>query len=243
MFIPRIYQPVPLQEGITVTLNESASHHLANVLRIKVGDRIVMFNGEGGEYAAHVIAVKRKLVEVEIDVFTPREVESPIRIELAQSIARGEKMDLIVQKAVELGVAGITPIITARTTVRLNGKREEKRLDHWQQVAVSACEQCGRNQLPWVDAPVSLQKWLSKEKQADYRFVLSPNMGEPAPVEIAPGSSVSILVGPESGLDEEEIAFALGRGFHPLNLGPRVLRTETAGLAAITALQCRYGDM
>lgn len=241
MPVSRVYQPGALQESNLVWLNDNAAHHLARVLRIKVGEPLMLFNGQGGEYQAVVTQVTKKGVEVAVGLFSPRDVESPIRIELAQGIARGEKMDLIVQKAVELGVSRITPLITERGNVRLTGDREVKRWQHWQAVAISACEQSGRNYVPEVTAPIMLQTWLSITK-ADYRFVLSPHVQNKLPESIPAQSSILLLIGPEGGLSEDEVTAAIAQGFKPLSLGPRVLRTETAALAAIASLQSRFGD-
>ncbi len=242
MSVPRFYQPGPLSEDSLIWLNDNAAHHLARVLRIKTGDALLLFNGQGGEYQAVVTQVTKKGVEVKVGSFSAREVESPVKIEVAQGIARGEKMDFIVQKAVELGVSRIAPLVTERGNVRLTGEREQKRWQHWQAVAVSACEQCGRNRVPEIGSPISLQAWLPTVT-ADYRFVLSPHVQNNLPASIPAQSSILLLIGPEGGLSDDEVAAAVAHGFMPLRLGPRVLRTETAALAAITALQCRYGDL
>lgn len=243
MAISRIYQPLSLATNTTVSLEEKGSHHLARVLRAKVGDMVTLFNGKGGEYTAIIKQIDKKHVLVDITQFSPKEVESPLEIYLAQGIARGEKMDFIVQKAVELGVKKIIPLVTERCNVRLDNEREEKRLHHWQSVAVSACEQSGRNQLPDVLAPQSFAAWLPKA-QADQCFVLSPHVEEKLPTKGLPQSaSILLLIGPEGGLTDQEVVVAKQQGFSPLNLGPRVLRTETATIAAIAMLQSRYGDL
>lgn len=242
MSISRIYQPIDLSVQSSVRLDDKASHHLARVLRASVGDQVVVFNGQGGEFSAVITHIDKKGVTVNVTDFNPREVESPINIHLAQGMARGEKMDFIVQKAVELGVAKITPLLTERCNVRLDHSREEKRLQHWQAVVTSACEQSGRNRLPEIEAPLSLKDWLSQVK-ADYCFVLSPHVKQKLPVETLPDNAVIVvLIGPEGGLSDQEVRMAVDYGFLPLNLGPRVLRTETAAIAAIAALQLQYGD-
>jgi 16S rRNA (uracil1498-N3)-methyltransferase len=263
--MPRIYQAIPLNVSATIRLDEKASHHLARVLRAKVGEELVLFNGQGGEYSAVIAHIDKKGVDVKLNEFVSREAESPLQIELAQGLARGEKMDFIVQKAVELGVAKILPVMTERCNVRLDVQREEKRLQHWQAVVVSACEQCGRNRLPQLEATVSLPEWLPKV-EADYKFVLSPHLQNeivnvqtkaaalqelqnqaPKRQNQAPSlpanTRIVLLIGPEGGLSDQEVAAALAQGFLPLNLGPRILRTETASIAAIAALQARYGDL
>lgn len=235
----RIYQAGPLALGMT-QLEEDASHHLARVLRAAVNDEIILFNGEGSEYHACIRAINKKNVDVEILKVVARDVESPVKMILAQGIARGEKMDLIIQKAVELGVSDIYPIISERCNVRLDEKREQKRLQHWQAVVISACEQSGRNRLPVLHAPEKLDVWL-ESVVAEHKFILSPhvdgklkNLGNPA--------SIAILVGPEGGFSEQEVKSALRRQFTALQLGPRVLRTETAALAALSVLQYQCGD-
>lgn len=242
MSLTRAYHPGPLSLHLKCRLDEKAAHHVARVLRGRVGDYLTLFNGEGGEYNAVITHIDKKGVEVEIQSFTPRDVESPIDIYLAQGIARGEKMDFIVQKAVELGVKKIIPLITERCNVRLANEREEKRLLHWQSVATSACEQSGRNSVPDIVAPLSFAEWLPKAS-ADRKFVLSPHVQEKLNASPLPaGSSVILLIGPEGGLSDQEVNAAIAHQFLPLNLGPRVLRTETATLAAITTLQYQYGD-
>jgi len=239
----RVYQSYPLQVNSTVQLDEQASHHLSRVLRMTVGDEIILFNGEGGEYSAVIREINKRNIQVEITAFSPREAESPINITLAQGLARGEKMDFIIQKAVELGVTRVVPLITERCNVKLAGDREEKRVQHWQSVAVSACEQSGRNVIPVVEAPVNLRDWLPHAK-ADKCFVLSPHVADKLPEEkLKLNANIVLLIGPEGGLSEAEIKAALAHGFLPLNLGPRILRTETAPLAAVAMLQTRYGDL
>jgi len=238
----RIYQPVNLDVQSVLRLDEKASHHLARVLRANIGDQLVLFNGQGGEYAAEITHIDKKAVTVNITAFSQREVESPINIHLAQGMARGEKMDFIVQKAVELGVTHIAPLLTERCNVRLDGEREEKRLQHWQAVAISACEQSGRNRLTELSAPATLTDWVTQVK-ADYKFVLSPHVENRLPeVVLPPHAVIVLLIGPEGGLSDQEVSLARENGFLPLNLGPRVLRTETATIAAIAALQLRFGD-
>jgi 16S rRNA (uracil1498-N3)-methyltransferase len=238
----RIYQSANLSVQSTHRLDEKASHHIARVLRGKIGDALVLFNGQGGEYAAEIIHIDKKTVTVNVTAFSPCEVESPIHIHLAQGIARGEKMDFIVQKAVELGVTHITPLITERCNVRLDNEREEKRLQHWQAVAIGACEQSGRNRLTELSAPTALADWVTRVK-GDYRFVLSPHVDGKLTEVTRPSQAVIVLlVGPEGGLSDQEVALALENGFLPLNLGPRILRTETASIAAIAAMQLRFGD-
>lgn len=239
----RIYQNCSLQVGSELSLDEKASHHLAKVLRVAIQEKITLFNGQGGEFEAVVIAIDKKTVRVNLIKFIDKERESPIHICLAQGIARGEKMDFIIQKAVELGVNCIVPLNTERSNVKLNQEREAKRLQHWQSIIISACEQSGRNHLPQLMAPMRLSQWLEQAKY-DYQFVLSPHVNTKlSSIKIVAQQSLSLLIGSEGGLSEKEIALAQQQGFITLNLGPRVLRTETASLAALAVIQSNFGDL
>ena len=238
----RIYQDAALAEGMIVKLDERASHHIAHVLRAQSGEHLIIFNGQGGEYQAKIGVISKKAVEVEILTFNPTERESHLNIYLAQGIAKGEKMDWIIQKAVELGVKKIIPVITERCNVRLTGDREEKRVQHWRAVSISACEQSGRNRLPEIYAPMTLAECLTNIK-ADHSFVLTPHATQKLPQQkLTHHASIILLIGPEGGLSEQEITDAKSHHFLPLTLGPRVLRTETAGIAALAVLQYVYGD-
>jgi 16S rRNA (uracil1498-N3)-methyltransferase len=235
----RIYQDVPLALGM-LQLEEKASHHLARVLRVDVGDEIILFNGTGGEYQAVIRSVSKKTVAVELLSFSAREAESSTAIYLGQGIARGEKMDFVIQKAVELGVTKIYPVITERCNVRLDHEREQKRMQHWQAVMISACEQSGRNHLPELHAPLPLYDWLAMIN-AEKKLVLSPHVAVKLDRSQRP-ATVAVLIGPEGGLSRAEMAAAAAHDFAGLNLGPRVLRTETAALTALAVLQFAYGD-
>lgn len=244
MAIPRIYQPVSLQPRSELQLDSNAAHHVFRVLRMQAGEQVLLFNSQAeGDYHAVIQRIDKKGVWVQVGEFIPAKREAEVDIYLAQGIARGEKMDMIIQKAVELGVKKIFPLITERCNVRLTGEREEKRLAHWQGVVISACEQSGRNQLPSISPPADYADWLSQAK-AEACFILSPHTltkmppaGEKAP------RSIIVLVGPEGGFSENEVQLAIDHGFTSLNLGPRILRTETASLAALTVMQYAYGDM
>ena len=239
----RIFQASSLSSQQLISLDEKASHHLARVLRVRVGDEVILFNGAGGEYTSVITRIDKKSVTVEVGVYSSQDRESALNIELAQGIARGEKMDMIIQKAVELGVKKITPLISERSQVKLAEERQEKRLQHWRSIVISACEQCGRNRLPEINAPMSLTTWLA-QVQADKAFVLSPHLTEKlASAALSPAARIVVLIGPEGGLSESEVQQALAREFIPLNLGPRVLRTETATVSALSVLQYSYGDM
>lgn len=238
----RIYQSVTLASQTSISLDERASHHVARVLRASVGEALTIFNGEGGEYDAIIIRIDKKSVQVALKQFHAREAESPLQIHLAQGIARGEKMDFIVQKAVELGVTKITPLITERCNVKLDPLREEKRLQHWQAIAISACEQSGRNRLPIISAPQTLFAWLPQVREKG--FVLSPYAQTKLEKNKLDSvdTPIVLLIGPEGGLSDHEIEAAIQHKLTALNLGPRILRTETATIAAVSVLQYAYGD-
>ncbi len=239
----RIYQNVILTENTSIELDIQASHHLARVLRVMVGDAVVLFNGHGGEYHGVIEQMTKKTVIVALKNYLAREAESTLSIWLVQGISRGEKMDYTIQKAVELGVMGVVPLFTERCNVKLDAERSEKRLQHWRSVMVSACEQSGRNRIPEIVPPQSLEQWLPRA-EVSQGFVLSPYANKSLKKqEVNLSSPVFILIGPEGGLSEREVEQARLHHFSPLNLGPRILRTETAAIAAITALQCYYGDM
>jgi 16S rRNA (uracil1498-N3)-methyltransferase len=243
MSIARIYQATPISTQTTLRLDEKASHHVARVLRSKINDSLTLFNGQGGEYFAKIIKIDKKYVTLDVIEFVEREAESPLELYLAQGVSRGEKMDYTIQKAVELGVKKIIPLLTERSTVKLDAERREKRLQHWQAIIIAACEQSGRNTVPEIVLPQALENGL-RSCEADFHFVLTPRASKPlATLSIHDKQRVVLLVGPEGGLTDEEIDYAKMNKFLPLCLGPRILRTETAAVAAITALQCYFGDM
>jgi 16S rRNA (uracil1498-N3)-methyltransferase len=243
MAISRIYQAMTLTVGAQVELEEQASHHLARVLRAEIGDIVTVFNGEGGEYETVITAIAKKKINVNIKSYLARDAESPLQLYLAQGISRGEKMDFTIQKAVELGVSGIIPLLTERCTVKLDDEKRQKRLAHWQSIVISACEQSGRNTLPTLLAPVTFHHWLAS--QATHQgFVLAPlGQYKLQQASLQKNMPVTLLIGPEGGLSEQEIKQACQQGFLSLNLGPRILRTETAGLAALAAIQSIFGDL
>lgn len=237
---PRIYTDQPLSAGIFVQLTDSAANHVGKVLRMKVGDPLVLFNGKGGAFQSSIASIHKKAVEVELKSALDSDAESPLTIELGQTLSRGERMDYAIQKATEVGVTSITPLFSERCEVKLKADRMDKRLKHWQQIAISACEQCGRNRVPVIHPPVTLEEWLA-ERRTELNFVLHHRAekkleGYDQPV------SVSLLIGPEGGLTADEIVLAEGKQFAPLALGPRVLRTETAPVAAIALMQYLWGD-
>ncbi len=239
--VSRVFQATPLAVNQIVILDARASHHMASVMRIQKNDTLTLLNGEGGEYRAVVVEVRKKEVIVETKEFILRDVESPLPLYLAQGISRGEKMDYTIQKAVELGAHKIIPLFTERSTVKLDAERLSKKVEHWQSIIISACEQSGRNRIPLLCPPTALMKSLDLE--ADCRFVLSPTVSKASLHQVKPNQSVLLLVGPEGGLSDAEIAYLEQGGFASLNLGPRVLRTETAAVAALAVLQSHCGDM
>ena len=242
MFVTRIYQNTSLNVNSNVTLDENASHHLARVLRASIGDEIILFNGDGDEYPARIINITKKNVTIEILSKTICQRESPIDIYLAQGIARGEKMDFIIQKAVELGAVKIFPLVTERCNVRLTAEREEKRLRHWQSIVTSACEQSGRNVIPELLPAQTLSDFIT-HVSADVKFVLTPHCDTAMTTTSLPSNAkIILLIGPEGGLSSGEIQFAIDHQYQALLLGPRVLRTETATIAALAVLQVRFGD-
>ncbi len=240
MRIPRIFTEQTLITSELVQLEEAASHHLSKVLRMQAGRELILFNGAGGEFAAVIQEVSKKYVTVAIAEHTADNRESPLQLELAIGISRGERFEWVLQKATELGVAKITPLLTERTEVKVGGERQEKLIDRWQQIIISACEQCQRNLLPELSAPVQFSEWLTTVN-SDLRFVLHHRDSKTLPAEQTP-QSVSLLIGPEGGLSESEIAHAQANNFNALTLGPRVLRTETAPVAAISLVQYLWGD-
>jgi 16S rRNA (uracil1498-N3)-methyltransferase len=242
MPIPRIFQAISLKVNETLTLPLDAAHYLGSVRRTREGDRIIIFNGEGGEHKAEVLAIKKEKFTVKIESYQEVSNESPLNLHLAQGVARGEKMDLIIQKAVELGVKSITPVFTERSNVKLEADKRSKRQQHWQMVAISACEQSGRVFVPQVALPLSLNEWLKTFEGKG--LTLSPYaQTKISDLKLSQEIPLTLLVGPEGGLSEAEINQAEQKNFLPLSLGPRILRTETAPLAAIAALQVQFGDL
>jgi 16S rRNA (uracil1498-N3)-methyltransferase len=230
--------------GSELALPEQAGEHVARVLRLVAGDVITLFNGNGCDYPSTILVVGKRQVTVQVQSSQALANESPLRLTLAQGVARGEKMDLIVQKATELGVARIVPLLTERSEVKLNAGRAEKRLAHWRAVAASACEQSGRARVPDVAPAVSLDTWLRELPSDDaLRLALLPEgTQKAAALPFTPAGGV-LVVGPEGGLGLRDVAALTEAGFHGLRLGPRILRTETAGLAALAALQALHGDL
>ncbi len=244
MRIPRICIFEPLAPDHVVQLPEQSSEHLARVLRLERGHPLVLFNGDGREYDAEISLLAKRSVSARVlgERTTP-ERESPLQLTLAQGIARGEKMDLVLQKATELGITRIVPIITERTEVKLDAERAARRLAHWQAVIASACEQSGRTRLPTLAEPVRLTTWAAAlDADSGLRLALDPH-GDHSPRTLPTFTRATLVVGPEGGLSDKDFGVLDQLDFIGLRLGPRILRTETAGLVAIASLQAIHGDL
>jgi 16S rRNA (uracil1498-N3)-methyltransferase len=239
----RLHIDQPLAVGAELPLPAQASEHAARVLRLVAGDPLTLFNGDGHDYAATILTVGKREITVRISGKLALENESPLPLTLAQGVARGDKMDFIVQKATELGVVRIVPLLTERSEVKLDAARAEKRLAHWQAVAASACEQSGRARLPEIVAALPIQKWLDDlADDGALRLALLPDAATSSRSLRFAQSGGLLVVGPEGGLGERDISALTAATFQGLRLGPRILRTETAGLAALAALQAIHGD-
>jgi len=239
--IPRIYSPEPLAGKVQVALHEDAANHVARVLRLKPGAPLILFDGDGGEYDAQLLSVGKRDATVTVGAHRAREAESPLGLTLIQAVSRGDRMDYTLQKAVELGVTRIVPVFSARSVVNLEGERRERRHEHWWKIIVGACEQCGRNRLPAL-APLQELATVLESASDGLRLVLDP-VGASAVEALPRTHAVTLLVGPEGGLDETELKQARAAGFVGLRLGPRILRTETAAVVALSVLQTRWGDL
>lgn len=238
---PRLYTSQPLSPNTVIELDSGPAHHLARVLRAQPGQAVTLFNGDGRDYPGRIELADKRNVTVALGAPVDLSPESPLNIELGIAISKGDRMDWVIQKATELGVTAIAPLITERVEVRLKGGREERRLLHWQGIAIAACEQCGRNRVPTIHPPQSLASWLT-DCSAERRFVLHHRTDGRLEAANKPVSA-ALLIGPEGGLTMGEIGRAEQTGFEPLRLGPRVLRTETAPLVALSVLQFALGDL
>ena len=240
----RLFSPVPLSANTDVTLAGDQARYIGRVLRLKPGDGFTLFDGTGGEYPATVATVGKTQVQISIAMLNKHNAESPLAIHLLQGISRGERMDFVVQKATELGVRRITPVLTEFSVVKLDPKRAKKRAQHWSNVVISACEQCGRNSLPVIDAPQPLRNWFGENLASENgRILLRPDAKLPLGSVTKPEGAVTLLVGPEGGFSDAEYEQAEIAGFKAVGFGPRILRTETAAIAAIAVLQSLHGDL
>lgn len=237
---PRFYIETRLREGSTCVLPEESAHHAVRVLRLRGGDEVTLFDGRGGEYAARIAAIERLRISIDVLQHLAVEREAPLRISLVQGVSAGEKMDSTVRKAVELGVAAVRPVLATRSVARPRGERAESRREHWQKVAIAACEQCGRNRIPEVHPLVTLADY--RAEGAAIKLLLSPRSETALSKMSLKGEEFILAAGPEAGFTAEEEAALAVQGFVPVRLGPRVLRTETAALAALAALNALRGD-
>lgn len=243
MRLTRVYVDAPVSIGKRLVVDGTAANHITRVLRLRSGDALTVFDGSGGEFAARIEEFRKDSVIVSVDEHRPVERESPLSLTLVQGISRGERMDWIVQKATELGASRIVPVFTKRSVVRLDEKQAERKLQHWRAIAVAACEQCGRNRVPELATPADFYEALVPDTSGATRLLLSPS-GELRIDDLKDvGSGITVLIGPEGGLEDVEQDMAIAAGFKGVRIGPRVLRTETAAIAALTIIQRQFGDL
>src|SRR3984885_12228159 len=243
MRLTRVFIETELQSGQRLTVEGSAGNHIVRVLRLRVGDTLTLFNGHGGEYGGRIEEMPRHTLQVTVIEHRNDERESPFHLTLAQGISRGERMDWVVQKATELGVSRIAPLFTERSMIRLDEKQAARKVQHWRAIAIAACEQSGRNQLPEIATPTGLYDMLEQRTRSGTALLLSPGAALRIADVPAAEAGATVLIGPEGGLAEVEQETALRSGFTPVRLGPRVLRTETAAVCALTLLQQKFGDL
>lgn len=244
MATPRFYHPAPLLPGHATPLSANAAIHASRALRMQAGDHVILFNGDGKLYQGKLVSISKHEVIADILEAIPCTSESPLNITLAQAISSGDRMDFTIQKAVEMGVTAIQPIASQRSIVKLSGDRAEKRREHWQNVVISACEQSGRATIPHIAMPVSLHEWLAQAAADQETLItLAPDAQIALPeMEISAHKNIFLLIGPEGGLTDDEIRLATQHGYTSVRMGPRILRTETAALAAIASMQALWGD-
>jgi 16S rRNA (uracil1498-N3)-methyltransferase len=240
--LTRVYVEEPLAAGKSCTLEGSAANHIMRVLRLRDGDTLTLFDGRGGEYGARIAGFRKNSVQLDVQEHRDLERESPLQLTLAQGISRGERMDWVMQKATELGVTRIVPVITGRTVVKLDERQGERKVEHWRAIVIAACEQSGRNRVPEVAAPCAFHEVLRSGDAGGKKLLLSPT-GKLNARDLSLSGRATLLVGPEGGLSPDEQELAVAAGFEQVRMGPRVLRTETAAIAALTILQHDYGDL
>jgi 16S rRNA (uracil1498-N3)-methyltransferase len=240
MPLPRIHCDLRLGPGAQFALAPEAAQHVGKALRLKTGDTITVFDGRGGEYEAAIQRMDKERVDIKVGAFRDVETESPLHIGLVQGLPEADKMDWIIQKAVELGVWWIQPMVCDRSVVRLSGERAARREAHWRRVAIAACEQSGRNRIPEVRPTLGFQSWIAMPASTP-RWALVPG-AEPLAAKSAPEGPLELVVGPEGGFSEREHDLVISQGCQPVALGPRVLRTETAPIAALAAMHALWGD-
>lgn len=240
----RLFVSSALINDTEIELDGDQARYLSRALRARVGDRLNLFDGNGAEWTAAILQISKNTVTLRIDDSHEAGTESPLRVHLVQGISRGERMDFVVQKATELGVKRITPVLTEYSMVKLDGSRAEKRRDHWQRIATSASEQSGRVRLPLIDTPIPLKNWLGdKPQRIDTELILKPGAAATLASLRPPETKICVLVGPEGGFSDSEYEDAEISGFKAVSLGPRVLRTETAAIATLAMLQSLWGDL
>ncbi len=243
MRLTRVYVEAPVTAGKRVVVEGSAVNHITRVLRLRSGDALTVFDGSGGEFGARIEEFRKDAVVVAVEEHRPLDRESPLTLTLAQGISRGERMDWIIQKATELGASKIVPLFTKRSMVRLDERQAERKIQHWRAIAVAACEQCGRNKVPELVTPIDFFDVLPADSSGATRLLLSPT-GDLRIEDLQDtAKAITVLIGPEGGLDDVEQEAALAAGFKAVRLGPRVLRTETAAIAALTIIQHHFGDL
>jgi 16S rRNA (uracil1498-N3)-methyltransferase len=243
MRLTRVFVESVPEAGQSLTVEGNAGNHIVRVLRLRVGDSLTLFDGRGGEYAGRIQEIRRDTVLVNVLEHQAVERESPCPLTLAQGISRGERMDWVVQKATELGVARIVPLFTKHSVVQLDERQAARKVQHWRSIAIAACEQSGRNQVPEIAEPLELFEFVQTPAADGTRFLLSPRAGlRMGDIDTA-GAAATVLIGPEGGLAEVEQEVALRNGFTAVRMGPRVLRTETAAVCALTLLQQKFGDL
>jgi len=241
--MPRFFYPSELQIGATIALPEAVAHH-CQVLRLSIGQTIVLFNGSGGSYVASLTEIEKRRASAEVKTFDPAEVELPYALTLAQALPEASKMDWIIEKAVELGAAGIQPLAAQRSVIRLSGERAEKRRAHWHGIICSASEQCARNRLAQLGEIIDFRQWILQQ-DLHRRVILSPHADQSLAdwARHHPAQALTLMIGPEGGFTEQEHELAVTHGAIPLTMGPRILRTETAGLAAISTINAHWGGV
>lgn len=242
MRVARLYVAMPLETGNTLTLNADSSHYLRTVLRLKTAQTVILFNNTGGEYLSTLLEVSRKTVKVSIDKTINRSVESPLVVSIGMGISRSDRMDMAVQKSVELGVNSITPLMTQRCNVVIKKDKAEQKLKHWQKIAQHAAEQCGRTVVPQINAIISFSSWINQPFDKALKIFLDPHADTSLTQLQSEQGKVILLTGAEGGFCEQEKQMAISHQFTPIRLGQRILRTETASLAALAAVQLLWGD-
>lgn len=243
MRLIRVHVDAALAPRARVRLEAAAAAHVTRVLRLGVGDAVTLFNGDGADYPARISAVGRGTVEAAVTGRAAARAESPLAVTLVQGIARTERMDLVLQKATELGVAAILPVVTTRSVVRLDAAGGVRKLGHWRGIAIAACEQCGRARVPEIAEPRKFESWIAEPSRSSARLLLSPDAEVPLSAVARGATAIELLIGPEGGLDDGEREAALAAGYRACRLGPRILRSETAAIAALAVLQSVAGDL